>query len=252
MAFTITNRLNSSSGGAVSSFTTPSFTPSADSWVVMFAQSEEDGGTSNAPTWSITDSVGLTWSKRAEATWPSTSYSGKGVCWTAPVGSSPAAMTVTVDDARPGGNSFYQTRLVDVTASGTISFVQGKAASIGNSGSPSNTASITLVLDATPDTAGLVIGCILTNDNSGSATLPTGYSAITGNNAKTAAFYDDASASATLTCPDLGTDVYWGSVVGIELAEAGGGGAVMPVLLPRLMAGVPFSGHRRVMPNGLN
>lgn len=251
MTFAITNRIAAGSGGAAADFTTASFTPSANSWVVVWAQGEEDGGTSNTPVMTIADSVGLTWTKRAESNWPGGSYTGTGVCWTAPVGGSPAAMTVTIADTGRG-NCYWQTRIVDVTATGAISFVQGKGAAIANSGVPGNSYSVTLVLDSTPGASNLVLGCVLITDQTGSPTLPTGYTAVTGNDNNRAAFYDDSSASATLTVPDLGSNNYWASVVGIELAEAGGGGVSMPALLPRLMSGVPFSGHRRVMPNGLN
>ena len=99
MAFVVTNRntANSASGHGTGSFTTGAFTPTANSLLVCIAEASEDSGTTNpAADITISDSEGLTWTPQVLA--------GSAVSWslghrvfTAPVGASPASMTITVD-----------------------------------------------------------------------------------------------------------------------------------------------------------
>lgn len=221
MALGLTNRRHEF-GGPVGSLTSSSFTPSADSILTVYAHCENQSD-SSAPSWSISDSVGLTWTKQAESSFAGGAYNGTGVVYTAPVGGSPSSMTVTVD---PGTQTFYiSARIVDVTGT-SVSVVQAKAATSGTNSGASDTRAVTLVLDATPDVAGMVVGFYGTIDNSAATpTFPAGYTELSGNsNPSTAAcFYDAASASATLSTSDMGTQVYWGTAAGIEFAEASSG-----------------------------
>lgn len=229
MTWRLTSRI-ASGASAAASYTSASFLPTAHSLLVCFVHNENQTN-STAPSWTITDSAGLTWTSRAESTHPGGTYAGTGKIWTAPVGATPVAMTITVD-VNIATTDYYAVRVVDVTGHDVDSpVVQAKAAVSGvNSGTPSDTKAVTLVLDSTPDASNLVLGFYGTIDNTGNPTLPSGYAAVTENQnpARAYAFYDDASASATLSTSDMGTGVYWGTAAGIELAASGAADPAFP------------------------
>lgn len=109
MALAFTNEGNSSSSTAfgTGAYTTPSFTPQANSLLVVFVSAcgSGNGSIDIQPSMTIVDSLGSTWTKRQNVTFrgggvggsQSDSSDGGIQCWTMETGPSPAARTITVD-----------------------------------------------------------------------------------------------------------------------------------------------------------
>lgn len=120
MAIVVTGRINSYHADIDTfSITTASFTPSANSLLVVAFHCTIDGSTTAAVRdgITVTDSSGLTWTQRLLVDAYGTAIETVNVqVWTAPVGASPSSMTVTI--ANTGSiNSNTQTgiQIVDIT-----------------------------------------------------------------------------------------------------------------------------------------
>ena len=178
MALVRTSRGSWDSGAShgTGSYTTGSFTPSANSLLTVIVCAETNNGSSNiSASLTITDSAGLTWTAITNVG-NSTSWATGMRAWRAPVGASPSSMTVTVDC---GANNIYEYLVdaIDSTGYDTSSPI-GATATGGGSGSnglgTDGAASITL--SAAPASSSLVIGALGGDTSStGGVTYGTGW-----------------------------------------------------------------------------
>lgn len=178
MALARTSRGSWDSGAShgTGSYTTGSFTPSANSLLTVIVCAETNNGSSNiSASLTITDSAGLTWTAITNVG-NSTSWATGMRAWRAPVGASPSSMTVTVDC---GANNIYEYLVdaIDFTGYDTSSPI-GATATGGGSGSnglgADGAASITL--SAAPASSSLVIGALGGDTSSaGGVTYGTGW-----------------------------------------------------------------------------
>jgi hypothetical protein len=104
-------QFESASTAEGANFITPSFTPPANSTLVVMLGSDKAGADvdNNADVTgnqTITDSAGLTWTKRATGA-GAAQTGGECHIWTAPVGSSPASMTITFNHGATNTISLY-------------------------------------------------------------------------------------------------------------------------------------------------
>jgi len=208
IAFTAV-RVNS--GAAATSFTSASFTPSANELLIAFMSAR----TSAAAIPSITDSLGNTWTLV-----PGTNISGgaggiKGSMYYWQVGASPSAMTVTVTSAGAIGCSLL---VVGYTGGDTDTSNVGVNSNAAGDPAPSAPSAM-----ATTST-----GLAFSNQNAGAAPTATpsaqGYSSVVNSlpatNLRHTLFTDNASPAQSVSWVSTGTDsigVLW------ELKEAGGG-----------------------------
>lgn len=100
MALGTINFYNSTRGGDnVQTITSASFTPDANSLLVVAANHTIKVGADNTANISISNTGGLTFTKLEHHTWAPISYGGNLNIWYCEVGSSPSSMTVTVSQA---------------------------------------------------------------------------------------------------------------------------------------------------------
>lgn len=170
MALALTKRLGVTTSGnphGTGSFTTSSFTPSSNSLLVVLVGVQTNGvGVVDDTLFSITDSVGLTWTKRAAAG-SGTFYGTHTIIWTAPV-STGASMTITVDGTSSNDSvqRFFVSAL-DLTGYDTGSPIGATGTYIDASGHSS--AAVTLTLSGAPASTSYVLA-MLTWDNGGAVT----------------------------------------------------------------------------------
>ena len=75
MAFALTSRISDTGASAAQNKTTASFTPAANSLLVVAAACQRENHTT-AQGWTISDSVGLTWTNRAASSNITGSFGG--------------------------------------------------------------------------------------------------------------------------------------------------------------------------------
>ena len=231
MAFTVTSRLavtNSANQGN-SPWTTGSFTPAADSLLVAAFVYEHQSAVGGALT--ISDSEGLTWTKRTEDLGSGDAWSGKHAVWTAPIGSSPVSMTIDFElSATSGAGQYTGWQVFDITGHdvATPMAQAGVADYVAKSGGDSE--SHTISLGGAPDSGELVLGIFMAQ-NDGSATFaePSGFtvlSNLSGTAVHSMVVYRDDTTSTDIACTDLGSEIWWVFSTGLEVAAAAGGTAV--------------------------
>ena len=147
MALTRTNVAASLSAGPISTLTSAAFTPANNSLVVVFFTMGD--GPNNTNTFTMTDSVGLTWTKRADSGATSDNYH-RSAMWTAPVATG-ASMTVTAGTAGDAGGeavmhiAYYTGYDVGSPVGATVGNIQDASAStftVTLSGAPSASSEI--------------------------------------------------------------------------------------------------------------
>lgn len=210
---TVTQRTAASGGTTQSaSYTSPSFTPTANSKLYVWAVAENNNS-STAKSFSISNTGGLTFSAAltpANQAWDGdANYGTQAILYVADVGGSPSSMTVAVDAG--GSNShFYSIEIFDVISSATLTLVQSKATSESDTGGDSESISITM---DSALTSGNRVVCLVakTNDGSGAVSVPTGFSNTLINQSQTStgvsAFHDTDISGTTVTISDLGQSV---------------------------------------------
>lgn len=146
-------------------YTTASFTPAANSLLVVFVQWASQGTTADASVGVLTDSVGLSWTRRAQRAvlWTTGEVAIMDV-WTAPVGVSPASMTLTFTHTTVNS---YQMAVYPFTYTGH----NGTGASAANN---VTAATITLTLSGTPLITSEVIGMARMVEGASSSIAPSG------------------------------------------------------------------------------
>ena len=220
MAFTFTSRISDTGPTSSQTKTTASLTPTANSLLVVAGSVSLPGGGITA-SWTISDTAGLTWTLRANA---AMADRGDIRVWTAPVGASPAAMTVTLDPFSGTDVSFISIEIFDVTGH-NVSAPMAQAAVATTTVGSGDTVSATVTLGSNPLATSAVVGIFNSNnDGVGAFTTPTGYTDVSnpsGNVWHTGVFWDTGITAPGITCPDMGTTVdTWNVGVALELAGA--------------------------------
>jgi hypothetical protein len=161
-------------------------------------------------------------------------YHLNSVCWYTDIGGSPASMTITVDAST--SDEFYGVVAFDVTGHDTGSPFPQVSVDNGATVNPaSSSASGTLTLGSTPTSGNLVVAMWgVGGDGTGGCTAPTGYSTLTNQtvpNTHVSVFYHVTTATAAVTCSDLGTTVgNWGGII-FEMALASAGTSIVPIIM---------------------
>ena len=180
MALVETNRGswggNGTAWGSSTSTTkvTTSFTPSNSSLLlVVFGGLNDGGGDQDISTFTITDSVGLTWTQRIAV---NTTYSGAveaaTIYWTAPV-TSGAPMTITIGHSA----SWTFTAAAEAMLQAFDFTGYHGSSPVGVSGTATNTgdAGYTLTLSGSPASDSIVLGNVFqSNDTAGNHTASPG------------------------------------------------------------------------------
>jgi len=185
------------SDGSESERTTPAFTPPANALLVVTAFGALGGGV--PADFSLTNSAGLTFTRRAQAQGSALGGSSTLALWTAETGSAPAAMTVTRHSSLPvimGGIMLF-------AASDDLGiapqFVAGQVDDATTTGT-----TLVATLPATPRASSCVLGIVVSGPQLGGITPGTGFTEIaefpidaTAADAVMQGQYDLASADAT-------------------------------------------------------
>lgn len=171
MALVRTNRINSASADnfGTGNYTSASFTPSANSLVVVWAWViQEAADVIEGTNLTVSDSLGSSFTSRVATT--SSPGWGYGIrCWTMEAGASPAARTVTVGI---GGTNAHAYRLWvdDITGYDTTTPVTG--AIVGTDADGDGAAALTLA--ASPTVDDIIYGAAATGISSGTPSVSPG------------------------------------------------------------------------------
>lgn len=209
----ITLRDSSSSGTTGGqTFTSGSFTPTANSTLFVWANSQNDGHTT-APDIAISNTGGLTFTRVAQTAAAAfdvyNDYQGRGALFSAPVGGSPSAMTVTIDP-HTGTQLSTSISLVafDVTQAELVQAIAVKAETDAYGDAESHT---TTALGSAATTGNLSVLCVgVGGDVAGAAATPSGWTALASQSqiyTHAAVFYRTDFAGTSVTISDLGEDV---------------------------------------------
>ena len=220
--FALTSRASGSGPSSAQTTTSSSFTPSANSTLVAFANGIR-GNHLTPINWSITDSAGLTWTKQAETTdADGGQFGGTTAVWTAEVGASPSSMTVTFDPFAGGTQLGYVGfEIFDIVGpSGPVSLAQSPGTNQAGGYSGSNTGSLAVSLPSSPTDGNLVIGLFgAQNDTAGAFAAITGFTELASTTAIVAhcgVWYRDDTTSTTITQSDLGQNVWNAGAIALE------------------------------------
>jgi hypothetical protein len=242
MAFAVTAR-QSTNGGQTSAQTraTGSATPTASSLFLAFFGSGNDNHTT-APVAQTPVGGGWTYTQRALSGY-STAYEWNGTTgyrvsqalYTAPIGGSPGAHTVTFDNYSGTNVGFYSGICCDVTGhdpSGTPLYYTNGA----NVATAADNVAGTVTLGATPAVGSLVVVSFYAgSDSGGTMSTPTlGGRTMLPITVQTNSGYtlqgawclviNGSESSNVITCPDLGTQTgCWTAIAAVIPAAAGGG-----------------------------
>lgn len=225
MAFTFTSRTSDPGATTGQDKTSASFTPTANSLLVVCASAQRENH-ATAQAWTITDSAGLTWTARGVTTNITGNFGGGLACWTAPVGASPAAMTVTADPWSTSVTGWVALEVFDVTGHDVASPVAQTPATATTT-STGNAVSLTVTLGTNPSSSNAVVGIFTgQNDATGAFTSPAGFTQITnptGGFNHIGAWWTTGTTTPGITCSDLGQSVNWGAAIALEIASDGAG-----------------------------
>lgn len=229
-------------------WTTASFTPTADSLLVITVGLMHDGNsTAPADTEVISVSGGsLTWTERTGNDGDSRVtgvWGGQHAVFTAPVGGSPSSMTIVIDvDSAAGVDWFPGWIVLDVTGHDVTTPIAAanppNSSSERKSGGDAETHTHTLT--NAPESGNLVLVTMACqNDVSSPYTIPTGFTSITnlsGVNAHSFAADHETTTTAAITCDDLGDDVFLVMASGLEFTPASAGQTIAVGVLPETNA----------------
>jgi hypothetical protein len=211
--------------GVVQSFTSPSFTPAANSLLIAQCWAVSASSATTSPDMTATSSGGLTFTKYQSTVEAWGSGHGRMAVFVAAVGGSPAAQTVTID-IYPGTQTAHAAYAVyDVT---NAALKQAPAFNITNFNGASGTLPLTTGTLAAAATNGNPVLAGFgkhTTSTSGFAT-PTGFTVLvaqTRTYAANCAYHRTDFAATSVTCSDLGESVYpaAGYVLELESPAAG-------------------------------
>lgn len=171
MALVRTNRINSASADSfgTGAYASASFTPSADSLVVVWGFGiEESADTIEGTSFTISDSITSTFTSQvATTTSPGWGYGVR--CWTSLAGASPAARTVSIDCGATNVHA-YRLFIDDFTGFDTGTPVAGSI--VGSDADGNGTASLTLA--ATPAVDDFIYGAAAVGISSGTPSVTPG------------------------------------------------------------------------------
>ena len=233
----VTGRFQGVSSARSAPWVSNTFTPAANSLLVVVTGCETDGNDVDPAldTSIITDSAGLTWTRRATTGVLDNgdNWQGGGSVFTAPVGANPTSMTVTIDFHPSSGSlSFYPGMAVfDITGhDSTTPFPQVVAVAADKWPGGNSSASLSPTLGSTPTSGNLLllIGWA-ENDAFGTFTGPgAGWTELYNNGSSfshTGVWYRSDSTATSATVSDLGQSVFYGGVFLAEITNAVTGGA---------------------------
>ena len=220
-----------------------SFTPTADSLVVISVGLMHDGNSTSPAddeVISVSDDQSLTWTKRAgndSNSRETGDWGGQHAVFTAPVGGSPSAMVITIDiDSAAGVDWFGGWNVFDITGHDVASpVVAGNSSHQRHDGGNSETH--THNLGQAPVSGNLVVAFFhAQNDSSNTFTTPSGYTDITNlslSNAHSLSCYHETTIATAIECTDLGQQIYTTMASGVEFLLAGAAATVYPPFPPR-------------------
>lgn len=225
MALAFTQRYNDTAAAATQSVTSPSFTPSANSLLVVAVSPQRENHTT-AQSYSISDSIGLTWTQRGQTGNVTGAFGGDLIVWTATIGGSPAAMTVTVDPWATSVTGWIGIEIFDVTGHDT-STPMAQAGTTSTTTSTGNTVSLTVTLGSSPTNGNGVVGIFAAqNDAAAAFAAISGFTALVNPspiNDHIGVFYRTDTTTAAITNSDLGQSVNWGAAVALEIKASSSG-----------------------------
>lgn len=169
MAITVHSLDASTVAGTLQTFVSGSFTPDANSVLIVFI-SNGRGNHTTAYNYAITDSAGLSWTELYDTgdidTPGGTNFLARGKVWTATAGASPSSMTVTVDpfDGSTGGSAdaFGTLGVIGCPAGVTLSpAVYGAEVAANNT--DTSTDDLLLDLGQTPSGEQVFMLCVFRN-----------------------------------------------------------------------------------------
>lgn len=236
MAFVVTARgTNDSNTTAQATISLGPFTPTANSLLLVHGQAEQDFNGANDPVAGTPSGGSLTFTARgllSGATAVGTVYEDIGGFWSAPVGGSPSATTVTWD-ASSTHDAWYAIGALDITGHDVVSpIVQVATPQGADLGGGVTSPAETVTLTSTAVVGNLVVVGFAASDDAGAAMAAPTY----GGQAMTAAFNNSPNAymqncvyyrvvtgteaSNVITCSDMGGLVYKTLAYAIEIAAA--------------------------------
>lgn len=226
MAFNVTSHIATSAVSNDSApWTTGSFTPTADSLLVVAADVEHQSA--NGDPLTIDDSVGLTWTLR-ESGGHDDQWGGEHAVWTAPVGGSPVSMTVEVDYAG-NGSTWPGIQVFDITGHDVDTPIADSSTIFEQFGGGDSQVQ-TITLSGAPTSGELVIGIFMAqNDVSGTFAEPSGFTVLSNlsdTSVHSMVVYRDDTTDDEIACTDLGEDIWWSFGTGLVIAAASGGPAL--------------------------
>ena len=220
MAISVTLR-ETQAAASGTSITSGSFTPSANSLLMVCAAIESDG---SAISESISDSLTSSWTKQVvDGGTGDGSYPHKAVIWTTEIGGSPSSMTVTVGL----GTSMYNSELVVLDATGydTTTPVGLTASMFDDAQNTQDTETPAYGGTTASDSLSIVVGA--TDDYSGEGTQPDPTTGWTDHHKTdtTGLSIGVFSRIAALTAPSIEIGGTFGfTVVGMEVKADSGSG----------------------------
>lgn len=211
MALSRTGRLNATSAGGfgTGAFTTGAFTPSNNSLLVVGVGMQQEGGTTEvSANMTISDSAGLTWTRRVNYGSANTGgFNGQAVIWTAPVATG-ASMTLTLDCGSDNANSYYVSA-VDYTGYDTVSSIGSTGQNQQNSGISGPPSPASCTLGANPATSSEVFAFCAAGCTDGSFTPGAGWTEVHETGSPGGGY---GSAQSQVRAGSTSTSVDWDSV----------------------------------------
>lgn len=233
-------------GASATGPTTASFTPANSSLLVAFLELIDDGSGSFGTSLSITDTAGLTWTRRVNLP-RAGGFKCQGSIWTAPV-TTGASMTVTFGMSGVTANE-WNWRVVEYTGHNAGAPVGG----IGSLADDTTDGPFSFTLDASPATDSLVEGFMgVDGDLSGTVGVTPGatFTADNVDGSASVATYSElefrtGSTSTTVDWVDVKTGtmtIFSVAGMGIEIKASGGGGGSRGLFRPSSASGVGIGG----------
>lgn len=229
MAITVTARHGEAGlfdNAGTLSYTSSSFTPTADRLLVLALYHVGPNAATVAGTLSVSGGS-LTWTRRtSRGLGPSLGYYGAHEIWTAPSGSSPSSMTLTISSAVTAGGDSHMA----ISVSEVAGYDETSPIAQSKTGAQASDGAETLTLDSAPDSTSVVIGSRGCSPNGGSTVNATPGAGWTELHDETTAGYTalqtqhrGSSTSTSVSWADsfsAAGGVFFGALAAIEIAAA--------------------------------
>jgi len=192
--------------------TTASFTPPANSLLIIGINFIDNGAHDSGITYTVTDSDSGTWTARGALQQTLGSFDMHHQCFSTPIDGTPVSMTVTMDvsnDAWQHGDGF----VIDaITGHDTADpFVQTPISNSADKGGGDSESHTTAVLPSAVTSGNALVAFFCANNEvSGTFTVPSGFNAphnLSGTEAHSAIFERDDTTATSVACTDLGQSI---------------------------------------------